>query len=120
MINEAEENSEKDKLKRESIEARNVGESTVYAAEKLLKEQGDKAPEEVKNEIETGIKILKDILAEEEAEVSRLTEATNNLQTSMQKLGESVYGQSGDNETGEDSSGDEPKDEPVEGEYKEV
>ena len=74
----------------------------------------------MKNEIESGAKELKEILAEEGAEVSKITGATNNLQTSMQKLGESVYGQSGDNESEQDPSENDPKDEPVEGEYKEV
>ena len=120
LIDEAEENAEKDKIRREVIESRNVAESTVYAAEKLLKEQEDKVPEDVKNEIESGAKELKEILAEEGAEVSKITGATNNLQTSMQKLGESVYGQSGDNESEQDPSENDPKDEPVEGEYKEV
>ena len=122
LIDEAEENAEKDKIKREGIEAKNLGESTVYAADKLLNEQGDKAPEEIKREIETGTSELKEILAEEELDVAKLTEATNNLQTSMQKLGESVYSQTEDGESGEeeDSGEDGSKDEPVEGEYKEV
>jgi molecular chaperone DnaK len=122
LIDEAEENAEKDKIKRESIEAKNLGESTVYAADKLLNEQGDNVPEEIKKEIETGTSELKEILAEEEPDVAKLTEATNNLQTSMQKLGESVYSQTEDGESGEgeDSGKDESKDEPVEGEYKEV
>ena len=122
LIDEAEENAEKDKIKRESIEAKNLGESTVYAADKLLNEQGDKVPEEMKKEIETGTSELKEILAEEEPDVAKLTEATNNLQISMQKLGESVYAQTEDGESGEgeDSGEDGSKDEPVEGEYKEV
>ncbi len=120
LINEAEENSEKDKAKREGIEARNLGESTVYAAEKLLKEQGDKVSEESKTEIESGVTELKEILAEEELDVTKLTEATNNLQTSMQKLGESVYSQTENDDSGQDSGDDGPKDETVEGEYKEV
>ena len=122
LIDEAEENAEKDKIKRESIEAKNLGESTVYAADKLLNEQGDNVPEEIKKEIETGTSELKEILAEEEPDVAKLTEATNNLQTSMQKLGESVYSQTEDGESGEgeDSGKDGSKDEPVEGEYKEV
>ena len=122
LIDEAEENAEKDKIKRESIEAKNLGESTVYAADKLLNEQGDNVPEEIKKEIETGTSELKEILAEEEPDVAKLTEATNNLQTSMQKLGESVYSQTEDGESGEgeDSGKNESKDEPVEGEYKEV
>ncbi|MBA30232.1 MAG: molecular chaperone DnaK [Dehalococcoidia bacterium] len=120
LINEAEENSEKDKTKREGIEARNLGESTVYAAEKLLNEQGDKVPEEMKKEIETSTSELKEILAEEDPDVAKLTEATNNLQTSMQKLGESIYSQSENDDAGQDSGDDGSKDEPVEGEYKEV
>ncbi len=122
LIDEAEENAEKDKIKRESIEAKNLGESTVYAADKLLNEQGDNVLEEIKKEIETGTSELKEILAEEEPDVAKLTEATNNLQTSMQKLGESVYSQTEDGESGEgeDSGKNESKDEPVEGEYKEV
>ena len=52
MVNEAEKYAEEDRLKREEVETRNSAENTTFAAEKLVSENADKVPEELKTEIE--------------------------------------------------------------------
>ena len=47
LVKEAEENAEADKAKREAVETRNAAESAVFQAEKILKDDRDKIPEDV-------------------------------------------------------------------------
>ena len=62
MIKDAEANKEADKKKRETVDARNMGEQTAHQAEKAVKELGDKVTPEEKTLIETKIKELRDTL----------------------------------------------------------
>src|SRR5213076_3201224 len=52
MVKEAEAHSSEDRAKREEVELRNQADQMGYQAEKVLKENGDKIPEEVKTEVE--------------------------------------------------------------------
>jgi molecular chaperone DnaK len=89
MVKEAEMNADKDKKRKELIEAKNQGDSLVYSTEKSLKEYGDKLPENEKQAIETCITNLKDALkTENAADITAKTEAL--MQASM-KIGELMY-----------------------------
>ena len=48
MRKDAEAHAEEDRKRKELIEARNNADNTVYAAEKALREFGDKVPAEIK------------------------------------------------------------------------
>ena len=52
MVREAEEHAAEDKQRRESAETRNQAEQLVYSIEKLIKDNEDKLPEDVKNEVQ--------------------------------------------------------------------
>jgi molecular chaperone DnaK len=86
---EAEKHAEEDKQKKEEIEVRNQADGLVFTAEKALKEAGEKAPEEVKKEIEGKIKELKDVL--EKGSKEEIEAKTKELSESLQKLGEAMY-----------------------------
>ena len=134
LLKEAEENAEADKLKRETVEIRNAAESAVFQAEKIVKDEGEKIPDETKGDVETKIGIVKDLLADEGAETSVIASATEELQTALQAVGQAVYeanqaagvdadaedsaGDADDDDSGEDSDSDE--DDTVEGEFREV
>ncbi|MCH7969873.1 MAG: molecular chaperone DnaK [Chloroflexi bacterium] len=141
LLREAEENAEADRAKRESVETRNAGESAVFQAEKILKDEGDKIPDDIKSGVETKIGIVKDLLADEAAETSVIASATEELQTALQAVGQAVYAANqaagGDADTGDDASDDEgdaggndngdggddagsDDDDTVEGEFREV
>ena len=111
LLREAEENAEADRAKRESVETRNAGESAVFQAEKILKDEGDKIPDEIKSGVETKIGIVKDLLADEAAETSVIASATEELQTALQAVGQAVYAANqaagGDADTGDDAGDDE-------------
>ncbi len=117
MRKDAEAHADEDKKRKDLIEARNHADNTAYAAEKALKEFGDKVPEETKSEIETKVAEVKK--AAEGEDVSAITAATESLGESIQKIGASVYEQNpaaGEGEAGP-SSNENP--DVVEGEVKE-
>jgi len=92
MRKEAEVHAAEDSQRKEMIEAKNHGDNTIYAAEKALKEFGEKLPAEVKTEVETGIASLRTSLGSEDVDAIR--KATEALGQSIQKIGASAYQQS--------------------------
>jgi molecular chaperone DnaK len=89
MVKDAEAHAEEDKKKRQSVEARNQLDSLVFQAEKMLKENGDKAPAELKSEIETAVSEAKSKLDSEDYDT--LVKARENLETRVHKLAELIY-----------------------------
>lgn len=85
MKSEAEQNAAADKEAREKIESKNRADTLIYQAEKALKEAGEKAPAEVKTDVEAKIKALKDIL--ESGTKADLDAKSNELQQAIAKLG---------------------------------
>merc|ERR1711904_300008 len=76
MIDEAEQNADADKKKRESVDTRNQADSLINETEKNLKEHGDKIPESDRNKITTDIEELKKVKEGEDLEaIKSKTEA---------------------------------------------
>ena len=118
MVREAEQHGEEDHRKREEAEARNAGDSAVYGAEKLLSEQGEKVPAEVRSELEAKISALETALdASDTASIGQLTAA---LVESLQQAGATLYEDEGTPEAPDapDASGED--DEVIEGEFTEA
>ena len=124
MVKEAELHADEDRRKREEVELRNSSENAAFAAEKLLKDNADKVPDELKEEIEGKVSTLRTAL--EGQDTGQISTALQDLQSSVQKVGEIVYSQAGGPDAaaappGEVEGGEEsPPDETVEGEYREV
>ena len=125
MVKDAEAHAEEDRAKREAVELRNGAENGAYTAEKMLTDNEDKVPAELKEEIEGKIQVVRTALEGED--LDRIRTAADELQAALQKVGELVYSQqaaapeqagSPDEESGGDEDG--PPDETVEGEYREV
>ena len=91
MQEEAERHKEEDKKKAESIESKNKADSLVAAAEKALKDAGDKAPKEIKEAVEEKIKSVKEILKESEPDKEKLDKASSELSEELQKVGQAMY-----------------------------
>jgi len=92
MVREAEEHAAEDKARRESQELRNNAEQAVYSIEKLIKDNEDKLPEDVKTEVTADVDAVKTALAgEDDAAVKT---AFDKLTESQGKLGEAIYAQS--------------------------
>ncbi|KUG58533.1 molecular chaperone DnaK [Nesterenkonia jeotgali] len=92
MVADAEAHAEEDKARREAAEKRNAAESTAYSVDKLLKDNGDKLPEEVKTEVQADVDELKKALEGQDNE-SEVNAAYEKLQASQVKIGEALYSQ---------------------------
>ena len=97
MVQEAEEHAAEDKKRREAAEERNSSEQLAYSVEKLLKDNDEKLPEDVKSEVQADLDALKTALAgEDDAAVKAAAETLSQSQT---KLGEALYSQEGEEAT---------------------
>ena len=88
---EAEKHAEEDQVKKEAVEARNKADTLVFTAEKTLKDAGDKAKPEDKQQVEEEVKKVKELLANESTAKEQLEEAANKLSEVLQQVGASLY-----------------------------
>lgn len=120
MRKDAEVHAEEDRKRRELIEVRNNADNTVYAAEKALREFGEKVPADTRSEVEAKVAEVKKTAEGED--VAAIKSATEALSQAVQKIGAAVYEQPNApaGETGQ-SPNPEPEAGPdvVEGEVKE-
>ena len=93
MRKEAEVHADEDKQRKELIEARNQADNAVYTAEKALRDFGDKTPADVRSKIESEVANVKKAMESDNAETMK--KATEQLFVEIQKIGASMYGQSG-------------------------
>ncbi len=89
MVREAEEHATEDKKRREAAEVRNSAEQLAYSVDKLLTENDEKLPEEVKTEVRGDLDALKQALVGEDDEAVK--SAVDKLNASQGKLGEAIY-----------------------------
>lgn len=89
MVEEAEKNRESDQQRRSIIDARNSLDSLVFAAEKGLKDAGDKVPADKKTEIEAAITEAKTKLTSEN--LDEIKAATERLQNVAHSMAEHMY-----------------------------
>ena len=116
MQRDAEEHAEEDQRLRELAEVRNRAETTAYEAEKVLRDQEDKLDDELKIELQGKIDALRATLEADAA--APIQTALDDLNTTLMKVGERVYGQqqAADSQPGTAP----PDDDTVEGEFREV
>jgi molecular chaperone DnaK len=94
MVREAEEHAAEDHARREAAEKRNVAEQMAYSVEKLLEDNDDKLPDDVKSEVRADVDALKSALAG--TDDAAVDAATERLQASQGKLGEAIYANQAD------------------------
>jgi len=119
MKKDAEMHAAEDKKKQEMIEVKNTADSLVYTTEKTLREAGDKAPADVKKEIEEKVEALKK--AKDGDNMEEIKQKTQELSQAIQKIGAELYKQNQaqqEKTQGQKESKEENK-KPEEGEYKE-
>ncbi len=120
MQREAEAHAAEDAKRREEIEARNAADTLAYTAEKTLREQKDKIPSDLNQEVESKIAAVRSAL--QGTDINAVRQATQELSDAMQKIGSAVYGQQPPPPPGgEPPPGKEGGEEgTVEGEFREV
>jgi len=89
MVKDAEIHKEEDQKRREQIQARNALDSMIFQAEKMIRENGDKLPVELKGEVEAAVASAKTKLDVEDAAV--IEAARSELESKMHKLAEELY-----------------------------
>jgi len=120
MVKDAERHAQEDLKRKEEVELRNRADSTAYSAEKLLREQGDKIPQDVKQEVESKTAALRTALQGQSLDDIRAK--LNDLETALQQMGASMYQQPGATPPPDGQAGPPPGDEEdvVEGEFTEA
>ena len=89
MVREAEEHAAEDKKRREEADTRNQAEQTVYATEKLLKDEADKISEETRAAVQKDVDAVKEALKGDDIEAVKTTMAA--LSESGMKIGQEIY-----------------------------
>jgi molecular chaperone DnaK len=93
MVKDAEVHADEDKKKRQAVEARNQLDNMVFQSEKMLKDNGDKIPADLKSDIEAALSEAKTKLTSEDHDT--LVKAREALETKVHKLAEEIYKTSG-------------------------
>jgi molecular chaperone DnaK len=93
MRKEAEAHAEEDRKRKELVETRNNADNLVYSAEKVLKDLGDKAPAEMKSQVEERISQVRQILDSDDTQA--IQKAADDLSQVLQQLGSAAYQQAG-------------------------
>ena len=119
MVEQAQRFAEEDNKRRSEADTRNQAESLVYSTDNLLQEHADKIPADLKQEVEDKVQAVRTAI--QSSDTAQIQLASNDLSASVQKIGQMVYGQPGE----EPSAPPEGPDDgdgggTVEGEYREV
>jgi molecular chaperone DnaK len=88
MRQDAEKNADTDKQKKDLVETQNVADNLVYAAEKALREHGDKVSEEIKKNVQEKIDALKG--ARIGTDIAAIKSASDALSSAMSTIGQSM------------------------------
>ena len=106
MRKDAEVNADADKKKQGLIEAQNQADQTIYAAEKALREHGDKVGDDVKKNVQEKIDALKTARNGEDKDAIKA--ATDALSTAMSAIGPAVAKAKADEEAMQKNQQQEP------------
>ena len=104
MVREGEEHAAEDKARREAAEIRNTAEQLAYSTDKLIKDNDDKLPADVKSEVQADVDALKTALAGDDE--SAVKTAFDTLTESQQKLGQAIYSSSQEQPAEGDTAGE--------------
>jgi molecular chaperone DnaK len=129
MQKDAETHAAEDSKRREEVETKNTADTMAYTAEKTLREQKDKIPEDLNKELEEKVKTVRSAL--QGSDVEAIKQAMQVLSEAMQKVGTAVYGQQpppdgeapppgGETPTGGETPPGKEDEGTVEGEFREV
>lgn len=94
MIKEAEQYAEADKDAKEAAEIKNQADTLVYSTEKLLSEQAEKIPAEMREKVMGPLEALK--TAVKEGSTAEIKAKMDEMQKVAQEMGASLYQQAGD------------------------
>jgi molecular chaperone DnaK len=126
MVREAESHAEEDRRRREEAEARNLADSTVYSAERTLRDYGDRVSPDQRGSIESKIEAARTAMNRDD--ILQMRRASEDLEQALQQVGQAIYGSPASQAQPGGDYGQEPGPPPppppdsgtVEGEYREI
>ncbi|MBT7913547.1 molecular chaperone DnaK, partial [Candidatus Bathyarchaeota archaeon] len=110
MVREAEQYADADKEAKEAAEIKNQADTLVYSTEKLLNEQSEKIPAEMREKIMEPLEALK--TAVQEGSTAEIKSKMEDLEKVAQELGASLYQQAGDQAAAGGPGGPQPGPQP--------
>jgi molecular chaperone DnaK len=118
MRKEAEAHAAEDKKRRDLIDARNAADNSIYGAEKVLSEFGEKVSAEIKAEVQAAIDEVKKV--KESDDEPSIRKAVDSLSQVVQKIGAAAYQQQTPSPAGGESEPKQAGPDVVDGETKDV
>ena len=91
MRKEAEAHAAEDKQRRDLIDARNSADNSIYGAEKVMNELGEKVPAEVKTEVQAAVDVVRK--AKDGDDEPSIRKTVDVLSQAVQKIGAAAYQQ---------------------------
>jgi len=91
MQREAEAHAAEDAKRREEVETRNAADTLAYTAEKTLREQKEKIPSDLNQEVEGKIAAVRSAL--QGTDINAVRQTMQELSDAMQKIGAAIYQQ---------------------------
>ena len=116
LVKQAEQHREEDKKKRESVEAVNHAESTLYSTKKTMEEYKDWLSEEEQTKLNAGVEQLRQKISEGNSD--EIKKATDDFQQIQMKIFETAYRKKA--EQGQSSGSSSGSSQGQEAEYKET
>ena len=89
MMQEAEAHADEDKARKDEVETRNRADQAAYAAERMLKDAGDKLSEEERKPVEEAVAALKK--ANESGDAAAIDQALETLNAAQQTAAQVLY-----------------------------
>ncbi|MGY5873638.1 MAG: molecular chaperone DnaK [Candidatus Thorarchaeota archaeon] len=93
MVKDAEKYAEDDAKRLDQVETKNKADQMIYAGQKLIKDMGDKVPEDLKKELES--KSAEVQISIESEDYAKMKSGTTELEQIIHKISEKVYSQPG-------------------------
>jgi molecular chaperone DnaK len=127
MVKEAEAHAGEDRAKREEVELRNQADHMIHQAEKVMKDNDEKIPADIKTEVTAKLESLK--VTAKGSDTAALRKEMDDFNESLQKIGEHIYqgagaasaGASASAQSDGQESGEKKKeDDVVDADYREV
>ncbi|MDH4254746.1 MAG: molecular chaperone DnaK [Gammaproteobacteria bacterium] len=120
MVSDAEAHAEEDRKFRELVDTRNKADSLMHAAEKTLKDLGEKASSEERHKVESAISDLKSVLKSDDK--AAIEAKTNALAEASAAIAQKLYAEQSaeGGAAGASTSGEGKADDVVDAEFEEV
>ena len=118
LVREAEAHADEDRRRRELVEVRNQADGAAYSASKALQEAGDRAPADIRTEIEQAVSALNDAMQGEDIE--HIRSAAERVTQAAMKLGEALRQAEAPQASAAGSEAASSNDEVVDAEFEEV